>query len=199
MKPEKISLPLSVDHCGYNGTAEELQQKVKRNNDLLLKMLEQTPNDPYLYFQLGQSYNAIGDAEKTCFYFGKGLEYDVNPQAEYVQLMVVGYGYSLLNLKRFEEALMFEGIYEEFNFSADFLFLMGLIYMNNAMFDKAIQEFLNATQCNHSSVKGINNYLSFYNIGVIYECAGLPEEAKNYYKMCHNYEPALAGLQRLIK
>lgn len=196
-KTDKISIPLTVDHCGYCGTSEELWKKVERNNSLLLKMLEQHPNDPYLYFQLGQSYNAIHDVEKTCYYYGKGLEFDVNPKTEYVQLMVIGYGYSLLNLHQYENALQFENIYNEFNFSADFLFLMGLIYMNNAMFDKSIQEFLNATRCEHSSVKGINSYLSYYNIGVIYECAGMPEEALKYYKMCGDYDLALAGVKRL--
>ena len=198
-KANKVSIPLTVDHCGYMGTAEELQKKVERNNTLLLQMLEQTPDDPYLYFQLGQSYNAIHDVEKTCYYYGKGLEYDINPQTEYAQLMVIGYGHSLLNLKRYEEALFFENIYDEFSFSADFLFLMGLIYMNNALFDKAIQEFLNATRCPKCSVKGINSYLAYYNIGVIYECAGMPNEALNYYKMCCDYEPALSGIQRIAK
>ena len=196
-KTEKISISLTVDHCGYSGTKEELHTKVERNNALLLKMLEQQPDDPYLYFQLGQSYNAIGDIEKTNYYFGKGLEFDVNPNAEYVQLMVIGYGYSLLNLKRYEEALQFENIYGEFQSSADFLFLMGLIYMNNAMFDLAIQEFLNATHCKQSSVKGINSYLAFYNIGVIYECVGMLEDARKYYSICDNYEPAKEGLKRL--
>ena len=195
--PNKVSIPLTVDHCGYTGTAEELQKKVERNNTLLLKMLEQTPDDPYLYFQLGQSFNAIHDVEKTCFYYGKGLEYEINPKAEYAQLMVIGYGHSLLNLKRYAEALQFENIYNEFSFSADFLFLMGLIYMNNGLLDKAIHEFMNATRCPQSSVKGINSYLSYYNIGVIYECAGLPQEAAKYYNLCGGYEPALAGLQRL--
>lgn len=199
IQTDKVSIPLTVDHCGYSGTSEELQKKVERNNSLLLKMLEQQPDDSYLYFQLGQSYNAIHDVEKTCFYYSKGLEFDVNPQVEYVQLMVIGYGYSLLNLQRYEEALQFENIYDEFKFSSDFLFLMGLIYMNNAMFDNAIQEFLNATHNTHSSVKGVNSYLAYYNIGVIYECAGMPEDASKYYKMSGDYEPALAGLERLHK
>ena len=198
-KTNKVSILLTVDHCGYMGTIEELQKKVERNNTLLLQMLEQTPDDPYLYFQLGQSYNAVHDVEKTCLYYGKGLEYDINPQTEYAQLMVIGYGHSLLNLKRYEEALLFEGIYNEFSFSADFLFLMGLIYMNNAMFDKAIQEFMNATRCTKCNVKGINSYLAYYNIGVIYECAGMKDESLKYYKMCGDYEPALNGTQRCMK
>lgn len=37
--------------------------------------------------------------------------------------------------KKAENALFFENIYEEFGGSADFQFLMGLIYMNNARFE----------------------------------------------------------------
>lgn len=33
----------------------------------------------YIYnFQLGQSFNTIHDAEKACYYYGKGLEFEVN-------------------------------------------------------------------------------------------------------------------------
>ena len=198
-KPQKMLLPLTAEHCGYQLSQEELFQKVTRNNTLLLKMLGECPNDPYLYFQLGQSYNAIQDTEKACYYYGKGLEFDVDPQIGYVQLMVIGYGYSLLNLKRFEEALSFQSIYDSFCTSADFVFLMGLIYMNNALFDEAIAQFLQATRLSQYSVQGINSYLAYYNIGVIYECAGIPKEAMKYYKMCGEYEPAQAGLKRILK
>lgn len=198
-KPQKVLLPLTVAHSGYQLSQEELVQKATRNNNLLLKMLEESPNDPYLYFQLGQSYNAIKDTEKACYYYAKGLEFDVNPQLGYVQLMVIGYGYSLLNLKRYQEALSFESIYDAFCSSADFVFLMGLIYMNNALFDEAIMQFLKATTLQEHSVEGINSYLSYYNIGVIYECVGLPQEATKYYKMCGEYEVALAGLKRTSK
>ena len=71
--------------------------------------------------------------------------------------------------------------------------------MNNALFDEAIRQFLQATKLQDYSVEGVNSYLSYYNIGVIYECAGMPKEAIAYYKMCNNYEPALAGLQRISK
>ena len=127
------------------------------------------------------------------------MEFDVDPQVGYVQLMVIGYGYSLLNLKRYQEALSFESIYNVFSTSADFVFLMGLIYMNNALFDEAIAQFLQATTLKEHSVEGINSYLAYYNIGVIYECAGMPKEAAKYYKMCGEYELALAGLKRICK
>ena len=134
----RIELPLVVEHCGYNGTMEEKAQKVERNNALLLKMLKENPDDPYLYFQLGQSYNMLHDDEKACYYYGKGLEYDVDPRAEYVQMMVIGYGYNLLHLERYEDALQFQNIYEEFSFTADFVCLMGLIYLRNGLDRKSV-------------------------------------------------------------
>ena len=60
-----------VSHNGYNGTGEELRKKATRNNNLLLSMLENTPDDPYLLFQIGQSYRVLKDDEKASYYFGK--------------------------------------------------------------------------------------------------------------------------------
>jgi tetratricopeptide (TPR) repeat protein len=123
-----------------------------------------------------------------------GLEFDLNPEQEYVRTMVEAYGYSLLKLKRFEEALQFENIYEAFATRADFPFLMGLIYMNNAKFPQAIAEFEKAATMTEFAVEGVNSYSAFYNIGVIYECLGNQNKAREYYKKCGDYAPALARL-----
>ena len=75
---------------------------------------------------------------------------------------------------------------------------MGLIYMNNAMFQRAIDEFLKATSIDVCAVDGVNSYKAYYNVGVIYECMGDAQEAIMYYKKCGGYEPArerLAGLK----
>ena len=42
-------------------------------------------------------------------------------------------------------------------------------------------------------------YVAFYNIGVIYECAGMKEEAVKYYKKCGEYVPALTGIERITE
>ena len=41
----------------------------------------------------------LHDDENACYYYGKGLEYPVEPQFEYVQMMVIGYGYALLHFR----------------------------------------------------------------------------------------------------
>lgn len=194
---ERIALPLVVDHCGYNGTLEELQKKAERNNELLLQMLEKTPDDPYLYFQIGQSYNMLRDDEHACYYYGKGLEYDVDPRAEYVQMMVIGYGYALLHLERYDEALQFQNIYDEFATSADFVCLMGLIYLRKGMILEAMTEFLKATTFETARTEGANTFIPTFNMGCVNEVIGDLDTAIALYKKCGNFKPALDRLQEL--
>ena len=194
---KRVSIPLTVDHCGYNTTLEELQAKAQRNNDLLFKMLEENPDDPYIYFQIGQSFNMLHDDEQACYYYGKGLEFEVDPALEYVQMMVIGYGYALIHLERYDEALMFENIYEEFSTSADFVCLMGLIYLRNGLVIKAMAEFLKATTFEKAHVEGANTYIPTFNMGCINEVMGETDAAVTYYKKCGNFKPALDRLEAL--
>ena len=194
---QRTAIPLTVDHCGYNGTEEELKKKADRNNELLLKMLEQNPDDPYLYFQIGQSYNMLRDDEKACYYYGKGLEYDVDPRAEYVQMMVIGYGYALLHLKRYDEALQFQNIYEEFGGTADFVCLMGFIYLRKGMIVQAMAEFLKATTFETARTEGANSFIPIFNMGCINEVLGEREAAVSHYKRCGSFRPALDRLREL--
>lgn len=145
---------------------------------------------PYVLYQLGKSYFLMEDYVAACTYFDKGLAFDLDPKSEYVIDMVESYGYALINSGREKDALSFEGIYEEFSPSADFLFLMGLIYMKNARFDEAIQEFLNAAGKKTAKTVGTNSYLAYYNIGVILECLGNLKEAVFFYQKCGAYEKA---------
>lgn len=145
---------------------------------------------PYILYQLGKSYYMAEDYVTACEYFSRGLSFDLNPKLEYVIDMVETYGYALINSGQAETALFFENIYGEFGGSADFQFLMGLIYMNNARFDEAVQEFLRATEHEECRSQGVNSYRAYYNIGVIYECLGRMEEAREYYRKCGDYAPA---------
>lgn len=195
---QRFFLPLNLHHVGYIGTEEELRQKAQRNISLLKEALKENSEDTYTYFQLGQSYNSIHDIEKACFYYGKGLEYEVNPKLQYVQLMVIGYGYSLINLNRHEDALAFESIYDEFDSSADFVCLMGLIYLRNGFVLEAIREFTKATTMNNSYVNGSNSFIPTYNLGCIHEVLGEINDAVELYRKCGDFKPALERLAEII-
>lgn len=158
---------------------------------------EELQQVPYILYQLGKSYYMAEDYAQACIWFAHGLSYDLDPKLEYVVDMVETYGYALINSGQAEMALFFENIYAEFGDSADFQFLMGLIYMNNAGFDEAIAEFKKAAGHTDCRSQGVNSYRAYYNIGVIYECLGNASEAKRYYGKCGDYGPALKRLENV--
>lgn len=194
---ETYQIPLILNHSGYNGSEEALQEKALRNISLLQKDLEAHPDNPYTYFQIGQAYNMIHDDENACVYYGKGLSYDVDPAAEYVQMMVIGYGYALLHLNRAEEALGLSGIYDAFAVSADFFTLMGLIYLRNGQYMKALLEFVKALSCDNAHVVGSNSFIPSYNVGLINEMMGDKEAALMHYRKCGDFPMALEKIQEL--
>lgn len=188
-EPAYAPIDATFYHHGY-AQSQSLIFKAKRNLALLLKALDKNADDPYLLYQTGKCYQVLKDYSAACCYFDRGLSYDLNPELTYVQDMVEAYGYCLLELKDYDTALNLANIYDVFGNRADFVFLMGLIYMNNALFEQAICEFKKAASMNLCHTDGVNSYMANYNIGVIYECTGYPKEASIYYEKCGNYPPA---------
>lgn len=194
---ESYDLPLVGDHVGYLGSIEDLRWKVERNNALLFRELEKSPNDPYLYFQIGQSYNMIYDYENSYIYYGKALEYDVNPEEEWVQMMIIAYANALLHTDRREEALQLEAVYDAFATTADFFCVMGQIYLANGQYVKAMMEFVKAIHCPVARETGTDSFIPTYNIGLINEMMGKTEEALMHYRNCGDFPMAVEKVQEL--
>lgn len=174
--------------CEIDGI--ELVNHIFENDSVLSLILQKDEYLPYILYQLGKGYYMAMDYPKACDCFSCALSFDLNPKLEYVTDAVETYGYALVNADRADEALMFENIYNEFGNTADFQFLMGIIYMNNERFDDAVSEFLKATKHKECRNVGSNSYLAYYNIGVIYECLGDADKAISYYRRCGNYKQA---------
>ncbi len=190
--------PITVLHVGYDGSEEEMQAKSRRNIALLEKELAKTGADAYLLYQLAQSYLQLKDYKSAYDWFQKVLAMDIDPNQDYVQKMIESYGYCLLDMKRYKEALQLLAIYDDFAVRADFVFLIGLIYMNNTMFTNAIEEFAKCTTMEQFSTEGVNSFLAYYNMGVICECSGQTAKAKEYYEKCGDYALAKERLQILF-
>lgn len=191
------NIPLKMIHSGYNGDEAVIREKAERNRNLLLSEYEKNPDDPYILYQLGQTYYMEHDYENALVYYDKMLAIDVNPRLEYVQNGVEAYGYSLVETKQYEKALGLVGVYDTFAVTADFVFLMGLIYMHNGMLDEAVVQFLKATEYKEVKVHGTNSFRAFYNIGVIYECVGMLEEACEYYTKAGDFGLAKMRLNEI--
>ncbi len=184
-------------HDGYCMNEEDRIKKAERNRTLLLKQCEDDPENPYLFYQLGKTCQMTEDHEGAARYFGKALEYDVDPTLDYVNDLMVQYGNELLTLGRYEEALGFEGVKEEFSTTADFVYLMGKIYFENKEYQKAVEEFQNALTIKDCRAQGTNSYLPAYQIAKLCIMAGQKENAVKFLGICGNYPPALDMLKGL--
>ena len=190
-------LKTTLLHTGYDMTAEEQLSKNKRNYTLLLKQLEEDPDNPYLYYQLGKTCEIIEDFAHACDYYSKGLEYDLDPELAYVQAMVVSYGNALLHTGQQDIALGFEGIYEEFAVLADFVYLMGNIYKANGMYEQAVEQYQKATGITFCKQNGCNSFLPCYQTGEIFELLGDTATAIACYRQCGDFKPATQKLSIL--
>ena len=197
MNYESYDLPILVDHTGYTGTDEELQQKVERNNALLFEELKKDPENPYLYFQIGQSYNMIYDYENSYHYYQKALAYEVNPAEEWVQMMIIAYANALLHTGREAEALQLTAVYDAFATSADFFCIMGQIYMANKQYINAMMEFVKAIHCPIARENGTNSFIPTYNMGLINEMMGDIPAALTHYRNCGDFPMALEKIKEL--
>ena len=180
-----------TDHTGYTGTLEELREKVNRNNALLFLELKKDKKNPYLYFQIGQSYNMIYDYENSYRYYQKALTYDVNPGQEWVQMMIVAYANAMLHTGRQEEALSLESVYDAFADTADFLCIMGRVYLANGQYIKAMMH------CPVARETGTNSFIPTYNIGLINEMMGDIPTALTHYRNCGDFPMALQKIAEL--
>ena len=195
-EPDSFAIPLTFYHEGYVSESDK-RMRATRNLEMLLHDLTLKGPSPYIYFQLGQNYISLNDLEKAAYYYQKGLELNADPRSAFVQSMAETYGYCLVELAKYDLAMTLRDKYELFSHRADFVYLMGIIYMKKGLNDKAIEEFRKATTLSSYSRKGVNSYRANYNIASIYENMGNLNEARTYYKKCGDYEPAVKKLKEL--
>lgn len=194
---EVYDLPVEFMHSGYDGDAEQLERKADRNIELLLREYNDNPDDAYILYQLGKSYYMKNDYENAYKYFDKATYLELDENLEWVEDLIVSYGYAMLNTGRSNQAMLLENLSTEFGNTAEYRFVMGLIYMNNMMYDKAYAMFMSATDVKECRTEGVNSYKAIYNAGVIRECLGNTEEAVCLYRQCGQYDKALQRLKAL--
>jgi len=86
-KGEERNSSIALFHLGYGLEAEKQRQKDERNRRLLLKMVEEEPENAYAHFTLGQNYNLNGENEKALRHYLIALQKNSFPKALHVNLL----------------------------------------------------------------------------------------------------------------
>lgn len=196
--------PLRADHDGYQLSLEDFQKKADRNRRLLISSIEIEPQDPYLYYQLGRTEYVSHNYNEAYDYLNRSLNListDEYNKSDYIEDALTTLCYSAIKIQKAPQAadalIKFENLVPSLRLSADFTFAKGLILMNCAKFDEAVDTFINATRQKKSHVVGTNSFMAWYNAGVICEITGSIKRAEEFYNKCGNYKPALEGIKRL--
>lgn len=188
--------PVTLDHVGYLGTGDQLGQKAQRDMELLMRELERDAENPYLYFQVGQSYMLMRDQENALLYFRKAMERKPNPHADYTHILLYNYGHLLLEQGNTTEAAILLTYHDYYRDNMDFLCLTGLLYLHQNQPLKALTEFVNALAAPGGDLAD-RREPSYY-IGYIYELFGKTDIARTHYQNCGaDYAPAAEALARL--
>ena len=192
------SIPLIIFHDGYMGTKEERKAKADRNDVLLLKELEKTPNDSYLLFQLGQSAGLRNDTENAYSYYVQSYATHPSHEWNYVPHLVVSLLQCMMKLNKFEEAIQL--LAEEYDYQkdyADFLCAAGHLYIACGMLVEAIDMFRAALKTTDYSIEGNNSFMAHHNLGCIYEALDNEVEAIAEYEAAGDFAHSKERLQNL--
>ncbi len=193
--PRRLAeLPILVDHYGYLAAVSKGRGRNARNRKLLLNEIKANPSDAYNYYQLGKNYNFAGEKELALAAFAKALSLDSDTRKEYVADLIECYGNALLDAKRYGEAARLLRFRDELP-SPRNQFSFGMINMNAGRFDEAVACFRRCIV--RGSAEPLESSMPRYNMGVIYECTGKTNEARELYIACGNFLPALSRLKAL--
>ncbi len=200
-------LPLIFEHDGY------LQDgKGERNLEILL---QETPEDPYVLYQVSRTLWLMKDFERADRYFEEFYGLTPKTGTGYRTGGVISYIYNLLELKKYEKG--FEIIELEKGRLApyaDYHFACGTFYTQAIFSD--VQRYVNYLplieqsymRCleigevpEHEGVLGNGSFKAAYNLGVWYEVNGDSKKALNYYRMAQarGYQPAKERIKAVLK
>lgn len=171
-KKASATLHMEAVHYGYYISDEENAAKNERNVRLLLKSLEETPEDPYILFQLGQSYASLGRDVEAYEARMQALRLDPPMDAPYTAPLIIGFGHSALNLGYYEEAMGLEGLFDDMHDLADYMFILGQAYFAMGRCEDAINAFILARNCTKVLSQGMNTYFPLNALSVIYDSLG---------------------------
>jgi glycosyltransferase involved in cell wall biosynthesis len=188
----RVRLALTLGHDGY--TAENLARKGARNETLLMRELEDAPQDPYLWFQLAKEHQARGRAPQAALCFREALRL-APPNAGYRHALVVRAMIALKAAGDLHEALaLADAEVAHWSDSPDFYFTVGDLYLEAAAQDPGrAGDFLPIAESAwkrcleigerpdlDGAVAGRGGRMAAHNLAVIYETLGQAEVAAHY-------------------
>jgi len=197
-------LALEIRHDGY--LPKNLARKAGRNEALLLTELQNRPEDPYLWYQLGREYQVRGQLPQAAHCLGEALRL-CPPDAPYRHSLVVRSLVAFKSAEQFDRALaLADAEFANWQDSPDFFFVLGDLYLEGAAQNpgSAVADFLPMVEFAwkkcleigeqpnlEGSMRGRGGRLAAYNLAVFYRALGQEARAREYDALADQLASAL--------
>ncbi|MFI3211097.1 MAG: glycosyltransferase family 2 protein [Peptostreptococcaceae bacterium] len=191
---DRIKIPIEIEHDGYLYV-----NKSDRNIKLILKELEQNPNNSYMNYQAAKTYYTNKEYEKASVYFDKYyLNSNYKKDAFYTDSVILNI-YNSVHTKEFDDILkVVDDNLEILNNRCDFYFACGVLFTEMIAHNpNKYGHFLdNIRICYENSIRigeddnfdgvvGTGSFLSYYNLSMYYKIMN-DLEIENYYLNLYN-------------
>ena len=201
----RVNLNGELLHDGYLDA-----KKSDRNILLLLRELEESPQNTYYLFQLALEYSSLAQTQEALGALETAYAL-INGSESFAPNLVVDYLHAILETKQFDAGLAvierWAGALDDF---PDFHFICGSFYMNLvrsnpshyiALLPRIEQSFKRCLAIGdtikYKSVKGTGSFLAHYNLGTLYQVFGEEALAAGSFQKAARlgYEPAIEMLK----
>ena len=197
---------LKVYHYGYLPNVVEKQNKRKRNMNIIKKTLQSDKKSGFTYFNYGQELRALGKTSEALNAFVSAYKYKGDIYKEWVGKCLFYIIESLVELKRYDEALVIVKDAEKVLPDApDFPFWKAEIYFKQKRFDDAKGVYTNIvmerqTYKNVVCLVETQALLPYLRLGEIYKYERLDQKALQYYVEALNEDSlSLEAITNVIK
>ncbi|MEH6892383.1 glycosyltransferase [Bacillus sp. JJ864] len=199
---------LTLYHYGYLAHVIEKQDKKNRNLKIIKQDLKLGENKGFSYFNYGQELRRLKKTKEALDTFVKAYQHKESIDEEWVRICLFFIIESLMELKRYEDALkIVEDAEIMWPSAPDFIFSKGDIYLLQKRFDDAKQVYqaILANQVTYSDVVyhfDCKSFLPQERLGGICEIEKNDEEAlKHYIKVLNENEsslPIISSIARIL-
>lgn len=185
---ESFKLPITVKHYGYDIPKEEMMKKQKRNLELLKSSIgENEGMDDYIYFQIGQSYNALQDFEEAIKAYDMSLELNQNPEKKFITICLESYTECLLKVNRNEDAYRLLDMNRPYLATTKLRYLFGKAAYMCKDYETSYLFLAGVVQAPDVDILGEDVFDAFSRIFTICKSAGSMDRVEEYKKKLVEY------------
>lgn len=193
---ESFLLPMEIIHHGYAISPEEMRQKQERNLAMLQGSLGKGGDEPYLYFQIGQSNFILKNTQAAIEAYEKSLSMKPSTELAYVEMMIVGLAMAYVRQGRIMDAVALMDKYESDCTSARYVYTHAGVLYDSGQKLKALLHYVTATTLKDFDSLGQSKMHCYETIIQMYREFGEEDMAgifKEKYEQCRREQERIVN------